>query len=81
MDNIVATKTISAFSINLSDWFYEGQLVDIDDHTHGELRGALIESINEDSHTFVVSLKGRAYTLSMLKIENISSVNRRRIAV
>ncbi len=81
MNNIVATKTIAAFSINLSDWFYEGQLVDVTDKSTGLLRNALIESINEDSHTFIVSHAGRSYTLSMTRIENITSVNRRRIAV
>ncbi len=81
MNNIVATKTIAAFSINFSDWFYEGQIVDIKDKGSGILKNALIISINEDKRTFIVSLNGKHYTISMLKVEDITSVNRRRIAV
>ena len=81
MNNIVATKKVSAFSINLSEWFYEGQTVDIKDKTVGVHRPALIEYIDEINQTFIATLNGQSYKLSMLKIEDIASVNRRRIAV
>ncbi len=81
MNNIVATKTIAAFSINFSDWFYEGQIVDIKDKDAGFLKSAIIENINEDKHTFVALFNGNQYTLSMLDVEDITYVNRRRIAV
>ncbi|MBP3199068.1 MAG: hypothetical protein J6N21_19005 [Butyrivibrio sp.] len=81
MNNIVATKKVSAFSINLSEWFYEGQIVDIKDKNAGVLRNALIEYIDEINQTFIATLNGNSYKLSMLKVEDITSVNRRRIAV
>ena len=81
MNNIVATKKVSSFSINLSEWFYEGQTVDITDKTVGVLRNALIEYIDEINQTFIATLNGRSYKISMLKVEDITSVNRRRIAV
>ncbi|ADL36547.1 hypothetical protein bpr_IV183 (plasmid) [Butyrivibrio proteoclasticus B316] len=79
--NPVATKTIAAFSINLSDWYYEGQIVDIKDRSAGYLQNALIQSINEDERTFIVTANDRSYTLSMLKIEDISSTGSCRFAV
>ena len=79
--NTVATKTIAAFSINFSDWYYEGQIVNIKDTSVGFLSNALIESINEDNQTFIVSSNNDRYCLSMLKLEDITAVNRRRIAV
>ena len=81
MNNIVATKKVSAFSINLSEWFYEGQTVDIKDKNIGILRNALIEYIDENNQSFIATLNGNSYKLSMLKVEVITSVNRRRIAV
>ncbi len=79
--NTVATKSIAAFSINLSDWYYEGQVVNVTDGKLGKINNALIMSINEIGHTFVVNAGGKSYSLSMLKIKDIESVNRRRIAV
>ncbi len=81
MNNIVATKRVRAFTINLSDWFYEGQTVDIKDKSVGVLRSAMIEYIDEINQTFIATLNDRSYILSMLKVEDIASVNRRRIAV
>ena len=81
MNNIVATKKVNAFTINLTDWFYEGQTVDIKDKTVGVLRSALIEYIDDMNQSFVVTFNGHSYKLSMQKIEDITSVNRRRIAV
>ena len=81
MNNIVATKRVRAFTINLSDWFYEGQTVDIKDKSVGVLRSAMIEYIDEINQTFIATLNDRSYKLSMLKVEDIASVNRRRIAV
>lgn len=81
MNNIVATKRVRAFTINLSDWFYEGQTVDIKDKSVGVLRSAMIEYIDEINQTFIATLNDRSYELSMLKVEDIASVNRRRIAV
>ena len=81
MNNIVATKRVRAFTINLSDWFYAGQTVDIKDKSVGVLRSAMIEYIDEINQTFIATLNDRSYKLSMLKVEDIASVNRRRIAV
>ncbi|WP_026658229.1 hypothetical protein [Butyrivibrio sp. AC2005] len=81
MNNIVATKKIRAFTINLSDWFYEGQMVDIKDKSVGILRNALIEYVDEINQAFTVIHNGHSYNLSMLTVEDVTSVNRRRIAV
>jgi hypothetical protein len=55
--------------------------VDIKDKSVGVLRSAMIEYIDEINQTFIATLNDRSYKLSMLKVEDIASVNRRRIAV
>ncbi len=79
--NIIATRTTTAFTINLQDWYYEGQIVDIIDDKLGSLKNVLIESINEINQTFIISADGKRYNVSMTSINAISTVNRRKIAV
>ena len=52
-DNIIMKRSINGFCINMVDWFYEGQTVNISDKQHGLLSQVTISSVPDNSDEII----------------------------
>ena len=81
-ENIVAIKTIKAFSINLKDWVYEGQLICIktkDDKTFENVVLKLILELDEE--IIIENMAGIKTSIKIDEISDIEIIERRKIDI
>lgn len=81
-DNLVMTKAINGFSLNMGEWFYEGQTVNIEDNRLGMLKNVLISTVDgRNDQVFVTDSKGLRHRFHLSTIRNITIVEKRRKVV
>lgn len=79
--NTVATKMVPAFSLNLGlDWYFEGQIVDVEDTHYGKISNATINCIDETRNTILVSDSKKSYRLNLETLKGIK-IKERRVAL
>lgn len=79
-NNFIMKKTITGFSINAKDWFYEGQMVNIKDKKHGLLSNVIIFFVGDDNSVTVMDTNEKKYFFNLAAVESITCVERRKVS-
>ena len=80
MENVIATKTINGFSINLKDWVYEGQIVSITMDSGELYDNSLVESIIEGDEMAIIRCNGMQQYIPLSRIEDLEIIERRKVS-
>ena len=73
-DNIVMKRAIYGFCLNMGEWFYEGQYVNIKDKKLGNLMNVQITAVSDAcDYVVVLDKTGKSYRISLTKVLEVTS--------